>query len=286
MIESEKFVYSELPKQVDLARAIELNQKIWRRRDSASQISPTIEISGKFTKPIFDRVLDKFGSYILEDIHKIVRPLVGYSAIPEITTPRGSRYYFPDIGKMRPMGLFVEFGTDWLAKVAYGQDPLRQNFYLGNVNARIGKIDTGSFEDQLLGSLLNAVKSGSIPKRNLTNVFARILISGDLPLFKELGVEFSDGTTETYGSEMSKLKVQDDFTKTVRDMELSRSFSRDTGQTFYPGVITMSGPAQKPVFLAHEYIHSLSFHEDSWVGIPIKRYKLMGGRVLKQNGKT
>lgn len=142
---------------------------------------------------------------------------------------------------------------------------------------RIGRGDPETFEDQLLYALISEVKSGSILINNLTDVFAKILLSGDMGLLNELGVDLPGGKSKTYASEISELKVKYDFAKTVRKMELSRSTTGEVGQTFYPGIITLSGP-QKQVYLAHEYIHMLSFHKNSWVGIKTRGYKLMGTR--------
>lgn len=301
---TEKLVYSELPQEVDLKTAFELNQQLWRRRDNFLSVSPPIEVPERLIRHVFDMVQEKFASYILDDFHKNKRPLVGFSLLPEIPIPWDYGYYYANFGKNRRMEVFEEFATEWLANVACGHHPYRNNSYLKEVNSCIEKRNPSifNFEDELLAAIVNGIEEKTVPENRLTDMFAKILIAGD----KKIGVKLSNGETVTYDSEISKMKVQEDAVETVEieiDGPLSmaklrlsvftkssirqvqKALKRVTGTTSFPGVINLNGRVQLSKSLVHEYIHTLSYHENNKGGIPIKGYKL-GGVVLKQHGKT
>ena len=296
MKESDRLEYSNLPREVNLKAAFELNQQLWRRRDNFLSASSPMEVPEKLTRRVFDMVQEKFASYILDDFHKTKRPLVGFSLLPEMPVPWGYGYYYADFGKNRRMRFFEEFATEWLTNVACGYHPYRANSYLGKVNSHIEKRNPSifNFEDELLASIVNKIEKNKISDDQLTDMFARILIAGDLDYYKEIGFETGKMKAQEDAAEIVQIEIGSPFYMAIlRPRLFTKSSMRQvqnalggvTGTTSFPGVVNLSGYVQLSKSLAHEYVHTLSYHEDNKGGIPIKGYKL-GGAIFKQNGKA
>lgn len=303
MANTERLAFSELPKQVGLEEAIELNQHLWRDRDHFLSVSSPIEIPGRFTKPVFDRVIGKYAPYIREDIHKTKFPLVGLSVLPELMTTWGWAYYQPDFGKLEKLEIFEEFGTDWLTRQLFGQDPYKDNRYLKKITSLIENDDPSavSFEKELLSAMLYRYEEREITEDHITDVFARILIGGDVDYFKKIGVELENGEKVTYGDETRRLKAVKAKKRTHNNaivdrqvaelvkprfylknslLQIQRS-TKESGVIYFPGVINLSDTFQARVLLTHEFIHSLAYHKDNVAGVPIKGYKPIGGTHFK-----
>lgn len=310
MKESLRPEYSEFPEEVDLATAITLNKILWRTRDKSFSRIPAIEMPDEVAEPVFEEVTKRYLGYV-DEIHIKHLPAVGYSPFPDSVVSWGHADYRPDYGKRKRMALFDEFGTDWLANVVFGKDPLEQNCYLGRVVARIKKIDYFSAEDMLLAGIIASLSSNSISKEEITELFAKVLIGGDATGVRGMTAELPDGTKVDYSDKFFIEEEGEDDRQQIPTMELSSeeamrilkpiaqalSFGAQVylsrrnwqGLAVMPGIINVRGAKPSDVdrvTLAHEFIHELGLHENNFNGMPIKGYKLMGGVVLKRNGKT
>jgi hypothetical protein len=276
-----------LDESVGLEKAFFLNQEIWRGRNRFGSISSPTELPVKFTWPVYDAVIGKFEKYISE-FHLKQRPLAGYSILPEVPFNFDSPYYFPNIGKLRPFKLFNEFGTDWLSNMVFSGDPLNDNFYLESVEHRLSEKKISTVEDLLLVNLINGIKDGSFSTRDVTEIFAKILISGDMSFTRELMIEFSQSDRyRDITMPVSEYDLIDQLSKMTQALKkrqllkpslfIANSIVQVTlgslGQSWIPGIVNLSGRGLRKNILAHEYIHSLGYHEISWAGLPISGYK-------------
>lgn len=276
-----------LNESAGLEKAFFLNQEIWRARNRFSSISSPTEIPSKFTWPVYDLVIGKFEKYISE-FHLKQRPLAGYSVLPEVPFSLDSHYFFPDIGKLRPFKLFNEFGTDWLTNVVFDGDPMNDNYYLESVESRLRDEKIETVEDLLLFHLTRGIKEGSFSTGDVTEIFAKVLISGDLDFTRQLMLEFSQSDRyRDITMPVSENDFIDQLTKMTRLLKkrpllkpsvfIANSIVQvglgSLGQSWIPGIVNLSGRGLKKNILAHEYIHSLGYHENSWAGLPISGYK-------------
>ncbi len=293
MKESDRTPPSELPAQVGLRKAIELNQQI-RRSEGPISLTPSVEVPEEFTKPVFEKVLERFESYINPD-HLERFPLVTNSRLAEIPMSWKYGYYRPDLGDFEPMRLFMEFGTEWLAQVAFERDPYGENSYLGAVNDQIRRKDFSSAENLLLIGFINAVADGSISKDAMTDIFAKILLRGDTGPIENAKLVMPDGSEvelDIFKKDLRKKQFPDSLKIAKNNMPMINSLAEPlvkaavyAGQIYYrlrkvgggvsvPGIINLSVKTPYGVELAHEYIHTLEYHEKDFAGVPIDGYIL------------
>ncbi len=287
MKESVRLEYSELPREVDLKTAFELNQRLWRQRDNFLSVSSPVEVPEKLVGNVFDMVQEKFDSYIPDDFHRTERPLVGYSLLPEIPILLNAGYYRADFGGNCRMALFEEFATDWLANVVFGTPPYEMNAYGRKVDARIGgrKHPPFNFEDELLATIVNGFKERKLSEEDITHLFAGILIGGSENITNRPGTSTSvvGESLETVDLEldgaMSLFLLKSGLFIKVSEHQFQKARAGLVGSVSFPGVINLSGLKPRPNYLAHEYIHFLSFHEKCKGGVPITGYKLIGVNI-------
>lgn len=297
----------EYLEKVDLATAITLNKELWRKRDTSISLKPAIELSESFTNPVINRVLKTFEKYV-DKIHIKNSPIVGFSSLPESVISWGHADYGPDCGPTTQMKLFQEFGVEWLANVAYEQNPFEMNYYLYDVVKRIKKSNFSTAEDLLLGGIVGSLKTNTITKEEVTDLFAKVLISGNTDDLQSMTVKFPDGSIVNYNDRVFKANDIRKASKVVEfnnvasmrrikpfvfaisaGVQLYFAWKKVSGYSQRPGVINICGSKPEEIQLvtiAHEYIHNLGFHEDNWNGFPVNGYKLNGGVIVKQHGKT
>lgn len=307
MTKAEKLEYSELPDSVGLYDAIDLNQRLWRSRDRLLSASSPMEVPGKMIQKTLDKVRDRYAEYILP-YYKTHNPIVGFSVLPEMLFSWDKGYYLPDFGKVRPLKIFMEFGTEWLANEAIGKDPLTNNHYLPELVDTLDATDKNSKVYQFLWGILGLIALKNEPRETITDLFARSLIEGDAAMLEKLGVEFSDGQIATYSDAILELRTDEDFSEKARSLTFDNSIQkaivkpvffavstlqqiRDSrrsvrGVTSVPGIVNLAGFKQPEGVLAHEFIHSLGYGEKTWGGIPINGYKIGLGANIKNDGKS
>lgn len=301
--------FSELPVSVDLATAIDLNKDFWRRRDKTLSSVPAVEMPARIINPIFEKVIERFKLFV-DPIHIKNLPLVGFSPVPDVILSWGHGDYRPDYDELAKWTLFWEFGTEWLANVVCDRDPFRMNCYTNKAIRKINHSKFESVEDVLLAGIIKSYSDKSISVDGVTNLFAKLLIAGDASDLKNIRIIMPDGEKINLSGRLyTAKKTPDDKPRMLtveytnpKSMELAKPFvrlimkgvqtyfslSRWDGNTSIPGVINVRGSKPedvKDITIAHEFIHELGLHEDNVNGMPIKGYKLMGGVVLKKNGK-
>lgn len=301
MIEADRFEFLELPLKTDLENAVRLNKEIWKRRDKFLAISSSVEIPSKYTKPVFNRIFDKFADYIKMD-RSDFKPVTGYSLLPEIRRGWNYGFYNADYGNYRPLRAFEEFSTDWLAQSTYGRDPLMKNIYLRSVIMHLLDGNLPDAEHLLLNGLFRSIKNKKVSRDDMTKTFASLHFSGSTKLLDELVPEFTNGERKNYAEcledSMDKekyadvIKLQKIKFKHFEPILKSLFFVANSGYQIFesgkgtlglivcPGVINLSGVISSDFMLAHEGIHLLGYHKYKNVGIPIRGYIMGMGIVL------
>ncbi len=297
MIESETPTIKEQSVNVGLSEAIAANQETWRGRNRFLSISSPVEVPDRFTKPVFDYVLNRFADYV-DPVHKDTLPLVGFSILPEFPFGADYSYYLPNIGNYEYLHIFEEFFVEWLARDAYSFDPIDSNCYSPMVKNEIKKSSATTSGD-LLNRILLGVKNGSVSRDNITQIFAKFILAGDSKPLDGLVDYVTNGEVKNFISCLEKNKSTENMetklkfplnknlpklaTKSlvfaaVSVVQMSSYFSEDAHVAF-PGVINVSTTPLPAVGLAHEFIHILSYHEKSHAGIPLIGYVKVGGLV-------
>lgn len=297
----------DLPQEATLGDAFRLNQILWRNRDHTFNTRVSVEISEEITQPIFKKVLSRYKSSV-DPLHLENFPIVSYSKIPEVPVFWGPGIYFPILDRHINLDLFVEFGTEWLAIIACGGDPVFDNVYMGEVDKIMKEEQDLSREKErlLLGGIISTYLQDAQTAVKFTEFFNLFLLEDREKLLnKAVIVTESDGrqtrldifnATETSGSvsgeeiptlhHKSKLNF---FTRTfirrlcleaIKVMETRFRQSGAIGTCCYPGVVNLSvmpGDQNFEKTVVHEYLHQLSFRENSWCGQPLLKYSLGGG---------
>ncbi|HJY98384.1 MAG TPA: hypothetical protein VJ227_01580 [Patescibacteria group bacterium] len=279
-----------LPERVGVKDAVRLNRDLWRKRDRHVAASSPVEIPHGLVKPVFERVIDKFGKYVTG--RKTEDPIVGFSLMPE-SYFSWEGYYRPDYGKNQYSQMFCEFGTEWLTQSVFGRDPFRDNVYLPVLNRMVENGRFSTFEVVFLWGFLDAVKNKRVSYNSVTEMFARLILKGDKKMIEELRVGERDGYSVGYSEVLESLVREEEpfmevlaLNKEMIAQLRSKLFYGQTrlqwtrlkrgvvGQSIIPGVINTVAVPPSPLIIAHEYIHFLSFHQKDVAGVPIRGYKL------------